>query len=173
MTSCILSPKILDKATHPFHSGVQFSLHTWWRNEVTGQHFPGCWLLNASVHLYQSFYFLPIKNYWILWISFPLIQGILPLCSPSPKLSSKVYSRFSVSPFPLCINLSILPNWILSLTIHWSFSHQEQQWILLYPWASWLYLRRFSSRFQSQSLALPWNTFMEPGYPLDFVGCLR
>lgn len=112
--------------------------------------FPVIWLLNASVHLYQSFYFLPIKIIEYCE-SLPLIQGILPLCSPSPKLSSKVYSRFSVSPFPLCINLSILPKLNSFLTIHWSFSHQEQQWILLLPWASWLYLRRFSSRFQKVS----------------------
>ena len=116
--------------------------------EVTGQHFHGCWLLNASIHLYQSFHLLPFKNSWILWISFPQpYSRNSSLCSPSPNLSSKVYSRFSVSLFPLCINLSIHPKWNSftnnSLNL---FSSRTMNFAL--PWDSWLYLHRFSSRFQ-------------------------
>lgn len=77
-----------------------------------------------------------------------LIQGILPLCSPSPNLSSKVYDRFSVSLFPLCINLSIHPkrNSFPNNSLKLFSSGTPMNFAL--PWDSWLYLHRFSRRFQ-------------------------
>lgn len=90
-----------------------------------------------------------------------LIQGILPLCSPSPKLSSKVYSRFSVSLFPLCINLSILPklNYFPNNSLKLFSSGMTMNFAL--HRASWLYLRRLSSRFQQSVTCPPLKYFDE------------
>lgn len=90
-----------------------------------------------------------------------LIQGILPLCSPSPKLSSKVYSRFSVSLFPLCINLSILPklNYFPNNSLKLFSSGMTMNFAL--HRASWLYLCRLSSRFQQSVTCPPLKYFDE------------